>query len=114
MARERCRVSQSSNCAQSTSRNSGVESAGEESQLAINSSLSQCAGSVQPGEATIVSRRGIYDREIWKKPLAACLHQTVLSAYFRSEGGPLHDNSRCPIASPPFPCSNAGQIIAWV
>ena len=32
----------------------------------------QCAGAVQPGEATIVSRRGICDREIWTKPLAAC------------------------------------------
>ena len=32
----------------------------------------RCAGSVLPGEATIVSRRGICDREIWMKPLAAC------------------------------------------
>jgi|SRR5215469_3109381 len=32
----------------------------------------QCAGAVQPGEGTIVSRRGIGDRAIWTKPLAAC------------------------------------------
>jgi hypothetical protein len=29
----------------------------------------KCAGAVQPGKATIVSRRGICDREIWTKPL---------------------------------------------
>ena len=30
----------------------------------------KCAGAVRPGEARIVSRRGICDREIWTKRLA--------------------------------------------
>src|SRR5215472_14196179 len=32
----------------------------------------KCAGAVQLREATILSRRGIGDKEIWTKPLAAC------------------------------------------
>jgi len=32
----------------------------------------KCAGAVQPCEATILSRRGIGDKEIWTKPRAAC------------------------------------------
>ena len=30
----------------------------------------KCVGAVQPRESTSVSRRGICDREIWRKPLA--------------------------------------------
>jgi hypothetical protein len=30
----------------------------------------KCVGAVQPRESTSVSRRGMCDREIWRKPLA--------------------------------------------